>query len=89
MNKTDDDGGVSAVECRSSRPEDAHSIEDHSVDASELLEEHDGHRDAQRFQHRTFDEFSRLNLGILAAVLQLVIFDALEFSFDVRSSLSD
>lgn len=53
LNETDDDGGVAAIECRSSRFEDADSVENHGVDAGELLEEHDTHRNSKRFQNRS------------------------------------
>ena len=84
LNETDNDGGIATIKRCSSWFEDADSVENHGVNAGELLEEHDAHGNAERFQNGSFQQFSRLDL-LLLAVLCLVFFHTLKFSFNVCS----
>lgn len=51
LDETDDDGGVTAIKRSSGRFEDTNSVEDHGIDSSELLEEHDAHQNTEWLQY--------------------------------------
>ena len=84
LNDAYDDGRQVLVHRAASLVEDEHGEVDDGIDAAKLLQQHQTHRQEQRFQDGAFQQLARLDPLIALTHFQLVGLQTVEFGRDIR-----